>query len=228
MIAEPTTFELPIDDDLLADLRAVGVELRPVLAHDGEYELPVGTAAVVPDDAARIDAMASVHLRRMAAIDADLQRHHAAFDLELETLKQRYQRRTEPLITELARHEAIVRDLARVQHDRGGFGKKKSRATGHGTYGVKAVPARLEVADETAFVAFAEKEAPELLRVTLKMPLSMAREYMTDAELEGVRREVLATPVKQAFADVPDTELPPGVRRTVEELETYARPEPLA
>ena len=229
-MTDPLTFRLLADDDLVADLAAVGVELRDAVQAEPWVGWPA-VDVVVTQDPAQADAVASMLLRKMAALDADHAQHTAAYALESEALRARYERRIGPLQTERARLEAWARDLARRQHDAGGFGKKKSRDVGYGTYGVRTTASRLEVVDEPAFVAWAEAEAPDLLRVTVKLPLAQAREYLTDAELAGVKREVLTKPVQayvatQATATAP-VPLPPGVQRTPESIETYAKPEPI-
>ncbi|WP_284349480.1 hypothetical protein [Roseisolibacter agri] len=229
-----------VDGELLADLRAVGVPMTGILDTEGPAnaeELDGVVVATVPQDAATLDAMASTLLRRMADLDADLAQFKRAHQLEADALKARYERQTAGLTIERGRLEAWVRDLARVQKTRGGFGKKQSRDVGYGTYGVRAIASRLEIADERAFVPWAEQEAPELLRVTVKLPLAEAQQYLTTAELAAVKREVLITPVKEYVerkaaeakaAEQPAPALPPGIVRTAEELETYAKPAPLA
>jgi hypothetical protein len=214
-----TVFQLPTDDELRADLEAIGVQFGPTW-EEGEPALE----AQVPNDPARIDAVASMLLRRMAALDADIAQHATAHALEQEALRQRFERRIGPVRVERGRMEAWARDLARVQSAQGGFGKKRSRDTGYGTYGVRTIPAKLAI-DEAAFVPWAEAWAPELLRVTLKLPLADARQYLTDAELAATKREVLATPVKQYVAGLPA--LPPGVTQTPEGTDTFAKPEPI-
>lgn len=215
----PLTFELATDDDLRHDLAAVGVELR-LQAPDEQTTV---LEAVVPDDAAQIDAIASTLLRRIAEHDVDIAQHQRAHEMELEVLAARFERRVATQRIARARLEAWVRDLARVQADAGGFGKKRSRDVGCGTYGVRTIPAKVAVTDADAFVTWAERVAPEMLRVSLKMPLADARQYLTETELAAVRREVFTTPVKDYVKGTGT--LPPGVTQTPETTEAYAKPE---
>jgi hypothetical protein len=248
--ADVPVFDLgDIDGDLVADLRAIGVAVH-LLETDPEGADAVHVAAVqAPRESAQIDALASTLLRRMSALDLDVARHATAYALEQEALRARFERRIGALRIERERLEAFARHLARVQHDRNGFGKKRSRDTGYGTYGVRAIPSKVEVADEATFVAWAETEAPGALRLTIKLSLEEARQFFTADELARWKPEVLVTTVRELVnaravaADAIERDgapiedgaldperlraLPPGVVRTPEGLETYAKPLPL-
>lgn len=139
-------FALPSEQDEQDELAAVGVDLTPAS----------------PADA--IDAAASENLRRMLAVAADLERYEAARRREVMAIDARYARRTDPLRRRAAALEAEVQRLAAFAD----FGKQQSRAVGYGTYGRRAVPARLQVTDAAALLAWARAAAPHAVRQTIK------------------------------------------------------------
>ncbi len=212
------------DAEILDELRAVGALVEPVTGPEGGTE---GVRIAPPADAARVDALASVLMGRIARVQAELTAHGRTYDAEHAALQARFARRIEPLDRELKTLGAWVRALAEQQAAAGAWGKKRSRDTGGGTYGVRTVPAKLEVTDVGALAAELAERAPDLVRVTVKLPLAEARQYLTDAELAEAKRDVPAKPLATWVAEQASAPLPSGLRQVPERVEPYFNPLPL-
>lgn len=200
-----------VEEDLRADLEAAGVPL----------------AAPEDLDQGKRDALAGVLLRTMAQLDAEAAQLTTAMQTEIAVLQARFARRLDAIGARRAMTEAQVRFLARISD----FGKKKSRDVGYGTYGSKVKPARLELAEPAAAVAEMEQHAPNLVRVTLKVPASVAcaladQKWISAAELKSAKRDVLVADI-EAYQKATGA-LPAGVVEHEEEVTYFAKPEPIA
>ncbi len=149
--------------------------------------------------AAQIDATASDLMRLIARERAEADRYHAAKLAEIQKITARYERLTSPHEIRAARYEAWVCELA-LSAD---FGKKKSRDVGHGTYGVRRVPARLSILDHAELLAWAKTTAPDLVQEVIS---------------EKVPHKALEARFKETG------ELPPGVDYTPEIEKAFAKP----
>ncbi len=175
-------FELPTEQDELAELSQFGIDLSPNQPPE------------------QIDATASDLLRLIARERAEAERYHAAKLAEIQKITARYERLTSPHEIRAARYEAWVCELALSAN----FGpKKKSRDVGHGTYGVRRVPARLSILDPAELLAWAKTSAPDLVQEVVS---------------EKVPHKALEARFKETG------ELPPGVDYTPETEKAYAKP----
>jgi phage host-nuclease inhibitor protein Gam len=138
-------FELPSDAEEADELRAIGVAL----------EAPMGSA--------EIDALASELLGRAIAAQADLTRYVAAERHEIMRIEARYDALKSPVVARLRALSEAVCTLA----ERADFGKAKSRRVGNGTYGRRAIPARVAVMDTAALLVWAKRNAPGLVRTKI-------------------------------------------------------------
>lgn len=214
-VAESAWSLLGADDDIVADLRELGIDMQ-------DPETPASI------DQTRRDVMASVFLRRMAEEIAHREQLERSRDAEVDVIRARYTDQMTASITRIARLETVVEAIASLTKDAGGYpGKKKSRSVGAGTYGYRSYVAGVELQDEAAYIAWAEEHAPATLRVKPTMSLAQAREYLTDQELAGVKREVMKSDVTALIATDPST-LPPGYVAAVAHDDYYAKPLPAA
>jgi hypothetical protein len=200
----PTHILAGIDDDMDADLAALGITLSP----DVERAL----------DQAHREAMAATLLRRMQRNAKEREEIARTMELQIEQIRVHYERRLAPLEVTYARLESFVLTLAELTE----WGKKKSAATPFGTFGVRTSAATVERVDEAALVAWAATEKPELVRITAALPLSQARELFTDAELSTLKRSVEWGALKKTLS--PDGTLPPGVRAVPAAVRAFAEP----
>jgi phage host-nuclease inhibitor protein Gam len=172
--------------------------------------------------------LASSLLRRQAMTIAASAQPSASRDAEIQFIVARYAPQLEMHRRWGAELERAVQALAeQTKHESGYVGKKKSRDVGAGTYGYKTYAEGVELQDEATFIAWAEQQAPETLRVTIKLPLKDAREFRTEDELADCKREVIkkdATNLAESLADT----LPPGFVKVAASDEFYAKPLPAA
>lgn len=205
---------LATDEDVVEDLRALGVNI-----HEPESAESL--------DQTRRDAMASVLMRRQAAEMEAIGQLEQSRDAEIRFIAHRYAPELERRRLQVARLEEAVKAIAWQTKERNGYtGKKKSRDVGAGTYGYRTSSAGVELADEAAFIAWAEEHAPETLRVKPTLTLAVAREYLSETELAAVRREVIK---KDACAIAAAREdLPAGFVAVAESHDYFAKPLPAA
>lgn len=204
---------LVADDEIIADLQALGVRGADVSA----AEL----------DQTRRDAVASVFLRRHAEEIAHRAQLEESRDAEIEFIRARYadqmMRSSQRIIT----LDRAVQAIAAQTRDAGGYvGKKKSRDVGAGTFGYRSYAADIDIIDDAAYLAWAESNAPESVRVALKLTLAEARQYFAVDELRDCKREVVKATAKTVAEHAP--ELPPGCQKTPAEDVFYANPLPAA
>jgi hypothetical protein len=200
----PPHFLAGIDDDVTADLRAIGIELTP----DVERAI---------DDPHR-EAMAAMLLRRAGGIARELAATQAAMDLELRAIREHYERAMAPLRTHYTRVIGFVQTLAEITE----WTSKKSRVTPFGSYGVKDSRATVECTDRAAVTAWAIGERPDVVRVVATLPLTDARERFSDSEIAAQKTEVEWGKLKPTL-DV-EGQLPPGVVRVEAKREAFATP----
>lgn len=205
-----TAFNLMnVNDEIAEDLRVLGV--------------------ASPDDLdqTRRDALASALMRKMAETAHENAQLEASLQAEIAIVTARYDN---AIKRNAARHSELylaVQAIGIHTKEAGGFvGKKKSRDVGAGTYGYKSYAAGVELKDDAAYIAWAEANAPETLRVKPTMSLAQAREYLTETELASVKREIMKNDVTKLIATDPET-LPPGYEKTPATDEYYAKPLPL-
>lgn len=208
---------LALDEEIVADLRAVGINVH-------EPEVPTSL------DQARRDAIASMLLRRQAEeIQAigDLERSR---DAELQFVASRYALQVDRHRSRAAQLDGAVRALAQQTKEAGGYmGKRKSRDVGAGSYGYRSYAGAPELASAEAYIAWAEVHAPDTLRVKITVPLSQAREFLTDAELSSCRREVISVAASAKVAALSEmNELVPGWKWVPAHDDFYAKPLPAA
>lgn len=159
---------LATDEEERRELSECGVKVRP---HSGEIYLD--------DDAAQTDAVVSQLQRRLLELGADAQRYKEARLIEHQLIDHRYNTALVPLDAQMKRTEAIVLDIA----SRADFGKKKSRATPYGSYGVRSEPARLEIEDAKALLAWVKADGirtARLLSVRTKVEESVAHKALVE------------------------------------------------
>ena len=145
------------EEDERAILLAFGVHLTD----EGSLDLPSAQCA--------IDASASQLLRTIGAVEHDLARYAAARAEEQTLIQLRYEQFTAKLIERKARLEGIVRQYATMSD----FGDKKSRELAYGTYGVRAVPDHLSIADKKKLLGWCHLSAPDL--ITIKQEETIAQ-----------------------------------------------------
>lgn len=207
--AEAAWSLLNVDQEIAEDLRVLGV------------------ASAEDLDQTRRDALASALMRKMAETSHELEQLEASLKAEVAVITARYDAGIKRHATRYSELTIAVQAIAIHTKEAGGYvGKKKSRDVGAGTYGYKSYAAGFALRDEAAYIAWAEQNAPETLRVKPTMTLATAREYLTELELAGVKREVMKSDVTKLIATDPDT-LPPGYEKTPADDEYYAKPLPL-
>jgi phage host-nuclease inhibitor protein Gam len=179
-------------------------------------------------DQTRRDAMASVFMRRLAEELEAIAQLEKSRDLEIQWIVARYATELTARRDRARRLESAAVAVAQYTKDAGGYvGKKKSRAVGAGTYGYRTNSECVELTDEAAYIAFAEQYAPETLRVKPTLTLAQAKEYLTETELAGVKREIVKKEAT-ALAEQHKDELPAGFVKVPETDEFYAKPLPAA
>lgn len=202
-----TTFHL--DADITSDMEALGIQAAAEL------------------DQTRRDALASSLMKRMARETADIAQLEASCAAEIAFIKDRYVPQLNHHQTRLGELRFAVEALAIHTKEADGYGKKKSRDVGAGSYGYKTAAAGVELKDDVAYLTWAEANAPQTLRVKPTMSLATAREYLSETELAGVKREIMKDDVKKLIATDPAV-LPPGYEAVPAHDEYYVKPLPLA
>lgn len=178
-------------------------------------------------DQSQRDALASALMRRMAEETAAIAQLEASLEKERAFIAARYAPQVARHQTRLNELSLAVTGLALHTKEADGYGKKKSRDVGAGTYGYRTKAAAPELQDADAYLTWAETNAPATLRVKPVMSLATAREYLTEQELMGVRREIMKDDVKKLIATDP-AHLPPGYVMAPARDEYFVDPLPLA
>jgi phage host-nuclease inhibitor protein Gam len=204
--AEPFTLD-GIDDDIRADLIAVGVDLaNPDLLAQQQRE-----------------AAAALFLRHICVRDqriADLER---SMELEIDLVTRHYARLIAKPTQERAAFVRQVELMAELSAVQKGFGKKKSASTPFGTFGIRHSGATVELTDAAALLEHLKASDPTKVKVTAVLPLNEAREYLSPEELAKTKMEPRWSDVKATLD--PEGELPPGVAKVPETVTPFAKPE---
>lgn len=216
-IAEP--FALPDgDDDIIADLAAVGVMLSSAYPNDEQI------AAV---EQSRREAMAAIYLAAAGRCDETMLRHANTRDHLIAPLLARIERIRRfydaQIVYEQRRRDELVRFVEHLAQLSTYPGKKKSIATPFGTFGYRDVSATVELVSEDAAIDWAKQMAPGYVQVTAKLNLSVAREYLTEPELAECKQTLKWGEMKKHLAN--DVDLPPGVQRVEGGRQFYAKVE---
>lgn len=199
-----------IDDDVVQDLRAIGIELTP----DVEREL----------ENARREAMAARLLRHAGEISEELMQAEEAHQLELQMIQASHERRIAPLRGRYATLVGFVQTLAELTIEPGA--KKKSRSTPWGDFGVTDRKATVQVVDRAAATIYYAGIAPEFVTAKLSLSLAEARERFSDAEIaERGSLDLAWGEVKKTLT--PDGTLPPGIETVPATREAFAKPAPI-
>jgi hypothetical protein len=153
-----------------------------LVEHDGE--LPEALAALPAiGDVMQADLLAS----RLLSVLDDLRSQQSTFELllaaETDQLRRRYRRLTEPLATKAEAIEYGLELLARqVPFPKGA----KSRKVGSGSYGLRSVPAALEVVDEAEVLVWAASNLPAAVvtkTVTTLSKRDLSEHFKTSGEV---------------------------------------------
>jgi hypothetical protein len=191
----------------------------------------LGITAAFPDqlEQAHRDALAGVLMRRMQELEREYDALNDAFKLELQLLQHSFSRRLTPISTKRNELEAQVKMIARASVGAQGFGSKKSRDVGYGTYGARTIPTKFELGDPAICLAWAEEHDPEVVRVTVQTTLDVYQRLTIPSEIASKlvekKREVLVSQVKAKYAA--GEEPPPGCIVVGPHEEYYAKPESL-
>lgn len=152
--------------DVVRGTPPLSEELAIVLAEEEGIE-PEGAQLLVLDDTpatpealALVDAFASRLLRAHRAVSLRIGGLEASRDAEIAQIGVRYAHLIQRQEKELAYLTEGLDTLARQVPF---TGKKKSRDTGNGSYGLRTVPASVKVDDEDAVKSWAEKSLPGAL-----------------------------------------------------------------
>lgn len=175
------------DDDESAELAGVlgvGPDGAPVFD-----ALPADARSA----AAELDARAGEAMRMQARHAAKLAECDDAERRELARIQSRYVQRRARIVERVKWYERVTVGIAMLADAAGLFlGRSKSRKVGSGTYGTRAKSGRVKVADVAALTAWAMQYNPPgaPVFVTATMPLAVARERFTAAELAGTDSDV--------------------------------------
>lgn len=199
-----TVFELPTMESELAELAAVGIT---VVLEDGRAAIPGSHPATV-------DAAANWFLRRACEEEQERVRLRGQMQRDLELIQAHYARLLEPVERRKEQWIRLAEDLARTVE----LDKKKTRDLLFGAYGRRKVPAHVAVRDDTQLIAWASTQAPQLVRATVKLPLTRAEEL---GIATGAKLEVLKTPLDQHVKET--GELPDGCELIPESDQPFAR-----
>lgn len=214
-----TPFNLDgVDDDILADFAAIGITIR-----GAEDEAGTVRADAFIVDGAQRHTMAATFLRRAAEADAEIELLKATMLQQIELVTAHYARVMEIPAARRDRYNRIVEDLALQAIDAGDFGKKKkSASTPFGEFGVRDKAEGIDLVDEAALLAHLREHAPAFVRVTSRLPLTEAREFLSPSELEKAKMEAAWGDLKKTLT--PKSELPPGVAVTPASRTPFAKP----
>lgn len=193
-----------LDDDVEADLAAIGIQLTPDVERALEQERRI--------------AMAAALFRRAMRVRAELAETERAMGLELDMVRAHYERQMAPRRAVEARLLTFIQTLAELTP----WGKKKSHATPYGTFGVKDYAPTVELKDREALLAHMKTDRPGLVRVTVTMTYGEALEYFTDEELARTATLDVEWGKLKGVLDVAQP-LPPGVALVPARREAYAK-----
>lgn len=196
-----------IDDDIRADLIAVGVDLAN------------------PDRLAQQqrEAAAALFLRHICSRDQQIANLQEAMEMEIELVSRHYGRLIAKPKSEresFVRHVEMLAELSALQK---GFGKKKSASTPYGSFGIRHAGATVECIDAAKLLEHLKATDPSKVKVTAVLPLNEARDYLSESELAKTKMEPKWADVKASLN--PDGELPPGVAKVPESEVPFAKPE---
>lgn len=155
---------------------------------------------------AQQQAAATMAMRRMRAIQRDIERIEDARDLEKQAIEDMAANELRPLRARLDESRRYVETLAELME----WGRKKSHDSPYGSFGVRDSEAKLDCTDRVTLATWASKHAPQFARVEMTLPLTVAAERFSAPELaEMGELDVEWSEMKKALH--PDGELPPGV-----------------
>jgi hypothetical protein len=211
---------LPDDDeDIVADLKALGVITD------------AGTKTPAELEQERLVAVAGFYLDRMGRCDLEAialndQRDAllAPYRAKIDQIEAFYAGQLARVARRRAEYERQATQLAELAQYPG---KKKSLDTPFGTLGFRDQSASVELVDESKATAWAVEKRPELVRVTAKLPLTEAREYLSESELAACKQELRWGDLKKTIDVTRDAiaDLPPGVARIEPRRAYFAKPE---
>lgn len=135
--------------DLVNSLADAGVDLRVI--HGDRFR--------VTDD-----RQAAWAMRKLAQVRGRLDDVAAVAQAEIDRVRAWAEDQSEPLRRDAAYFEGLLGEYARTVRDDPGDGRK-SVSTAHGSVSTRTIPARLEVTDVDALVAWAETARPGLVQV---------------------------------------------------------------
>jgi hypothetical protein len=184
----------------------------------------LGVAAdttAAPVSQAEVDALASRLLRAMGLVQRELEELRAARDREIAFISAQYGARGERLARRWTFLESAIKGLAQLAD----FGTKKSREVGFGTYGRRKLPARVVVEDEATALGDLTEHAPHAVRVTVTLPLGVARTFegLLDLDIAAPKYAIIAPTLKHSVLN--DGVDVAGVRVEPERDEPFARPQ---
>lgn len=221
---------LPTDSEEIAELESLGIHFADETAK----------LAGAPDeqDVTRLATAASFYLRRIAAADAEMNRVFARKGFELARLERVY---GPQIAAELQRIETYTKKLHLITdavEALGGFAKKKSIATGGGTFGIRACPAKAKIVDNAAVTAWALETFPDAVRVTVQMRWSDYQQMRKTLEESGIdletdgdlllkekAREVLVSALQEEGVDLIKSAIP-GIEVSEARTEYVIKPLP--
>lgn len=201
------------DEEIADDLRRLGVELPDQI--DGNTL-----------DQTRRDQLAAIFLRRVAEEEAELAQLERSEAAEIEWVRSRYAPERTRRRSRASFLTRAVEAIAENTKEAGGYAKKKSREVSTGSYGYRSFAGGAVLDDEDAFLAWAETNAPEAVRVTVRDSLEHAQTYCPPDQLATAKREVIARVAKEVAETA--TEMPPGFTSVPDRDQYYAKPLPAA
>lgn len=185
----------------------------------------LGVTLAAPDgSAATQDQWADALLQLEAQARADVARYQACRAAWIEQITQRYDNLIQPLVNRATLLNAAVCVLAKDAD----FGRKKSRALAYGSYGRRQVPFAVTVEEPDAVLAWAQVQAPSLVRLTIQVSgdvVSACWAEMTEsvrALFAEPKMEVSKSKLKEHVKAT--GEEPPGVVIEAAHDEPFAKP----
>jgi hypothetical protein len=197
-----------IDEELDAELAAMGVELTP------------GVEEAMAEE--RRQGMAAVLLRRAGREDAAIAELQGTMELQLAAIRACYERQIAPHAARRDRYLQHVELVAELTP----WKKRKSAITPFGTYGVRDTSATVEVTDRKALAEHALTALPGFVRIDLQLPLAEAKERFSDDEIKQRGKVDVEWGKLKSTLDVDGT-LPPGVIKVDAARTAYAKATPI-
>ncbi len=197
------------DADERAELAALGV---------------VSDVAHAPADQVARDAQASQLLRALGRVEAEIADREAARAEEQAHIERIYRQEIE----RLQRRAGFIRGSVEALAFDADFGpKKKSRAVGFGTYGLRATPFGVDIVDEASALQWATANLAPAVSATISLTLSEVMQ-ITDAGLGSIVANdrlswKLAKTLVKAHAEATGEHDIPGVAVRLPEDKPFAK-----